>query len=92
MQRSLQKRRTTPYKQYDMCAHVLYVLELRGKKYSETRPRPRERQYLHVTPRLCRRPKNMTLIFIGLQNTIYYLIKCTVRTEDGNNCVLYALL
>lgn len=58
----------------------------------KTRPWPAtDRQYLHVTPRaqLCPH-KNMTLIFIGLQNTIYYLIKCTVRTKDGRcNCVLY---
>jgi len=59
----------------------------------KTRPWPAtDRQYyLHVTPRaqLCPH-KNMTLIFIGLQNTIYYLIKCTVRTKDGRcNCALY---
>jgi len=64
---------------------------MRGVR-KKTRPRPAtDRQYLHVTPRaqLCPH-KNMTLIFIGLQNTIYYLIKCTVRTKDGRcNCVLY---
>lgn len=64
---------------------------MRGVR-KKTRPRPAtDRLYLHVTPRgqLCPH-KNMTLIFIGLQNTIYYLIKCTVRAKDGRcNCVLY---
>lgn len=64
---------------------------MRGAR-KKTRPRhATDRQYLHVTPcaQLCPH-KNMTLIFIGLQNTIYYLIKCTVRTKDGScNCVLY---
>lgn len=33
----------------------------------------------------------MTLIFIGLQNAIYYPMKCTVRAKDGSNCVLYSI-
>lgn len=78
-----------------ICVHDMYTYTSRQEKYiwMKTRPRPTGRQYLHVTPRLCSH-KNMTLIFIGLQNTIYYLIKCTVRTKDGSNCVLgiYTLL